>query len=71
MCSRTLAATLPVSSAPESAAAPPPLRILHLAGERVEELNGPPAELPATGFLWVACPRRLLEISIVDVQEML
>jgi Mg2+ and Co2+ transporter CorA len=72
-----LAATPPGSSAadadaaPETTAAAPPLRLFHLQGERVEELDAPPAELPATGFLWIACPRRLLELSVVDIQGML
>jgi magnesium transporter len=73
-----LPATPPGSSAPPAdaavtaaAAAPPPLRVFHLQGDRVAELPGPPEALPPAGFLWIACPRRLLEVSIGELQAML
>ena len=50
---------------------PQPVRVFHIVGDRFEELETEPAELPKRGYLWVACTRAEFERSLVQVQDFL
>jgi magnesium transporter len=50
---------------------PQALRVFHIVGDQFAELDGPPEQLPAAGYLWVAATRDALEASIPDVQAAL
>ena len=47
------------------------MRIFHISGEQFEELTALPAELPATGFLWIGSARREFEVGHPEVQAAL
>jgi magnesium transporter len=44
------------------------MRIFHLRGEHLTELQALPAELPAEGFLWLGCGRGEFEQQVAAVQ---
>jgi magnesium transporter len=47
------------------------VRIFHVAPDLFVELDSMPAELPASGFLWLGSARREFEVGIADVQAAL
>ncbi|MCB2022854.1 MAG: magnesium transporter CorA family protein [Burkholderiaceae bacterium] len=47
------------------------MRVFHLGAERLAELDALPAQLPATGFLWVGCARREFETQLDALQSAL
>ena len=51
--------------------APLALRVFHLQGDRLAELPQPPAELPATGFVWIGVSRSALEVALPELQSAL
>jgi len=46
------------------------MRVVHLH-EQFAELDALPAELPATGFLWISSGRREFEVGVADLQAAL
>ncbi len=47
------------------------MRVFHVSGEQFTELAEVPAELPATGFLWLGSARREFEVGIAPIQAAL
>lgn len=47
------------------------MRIFHITPDRFEELPALPQLLPATGFLWVGCGRRVFEVQREPIQAAL
>ncbi len=47
------------------------MRVFHLGAERLTELDALPAQLPATGYLWVGCARREFETQVDALQSAL
>jgi Mg2+ and Co2+ transporter CorA len=47
------------------------MRIFHVTSEQFLELQAMPAELPASGFIWVGTARRELEVGLPTVQAAL
>ena len=47
------------------------MRIFHITAERFEELPALPQTLPAGGFLWVGCGRRVFEVQREPIQAAL
>ncbi|MDN3918669.1 magnesium transporter CorA family protein [Roseateles violae] len=44
------------------------MRVFHIAGEQIQELDALPTDLPAGGFLWVGYAREEFEQQIAEVQ---
>ena len=44
------------------------MRIFHVAPDRFVELQEIPAQLPATGFVWIGSARREFEVATADIQ---
>lgn len=47
------------------------MRIFHVNGDQFVELSALPVELPAAGFIWIGCSRRVFETRSPDVQDAL
>jgi magnesium transporter len=47
------------------------VRVFHVVGDQFVEFDGMPAELPASGFLWLGSARREFEVGIAEVQAAL
>jgi Mg2+ and Co2+ transporter CorA len=47
------------------------VQLFHVAADRFGELDAPPAELPAGGFVWIASARREFEVGVAEVQTLL
>ena len=47
------------------------MRVLHIQGDRVDELEAVPETLPERGYLWLASGRREFEAGVADVQAAL
>jgi Mg2+ and Co2+ transporter CorA len=47
------------------------MRVFHVSAERFVELAELPAELPATGFVWVGSARRVFELGSAEIQAAL
>jgi magnesium transporter len=47
------------------------MRIFHINADQFVELPALPAELPATGFVWIGCTRRVFELGSLDIQDAL
>jgi magnesium transporter len=47
------------------------MRVFYITGEQFIELPEMPAELPATGFLWVGSARREFEVNVAGIQAAL
>ena len=44
------------------------MRIFHIHSSGVQELTALPAQMPAQGFLWVACARPAFQARLADIQ---
>lgn len=47
------------------------MRVFHISGDSFAELAAPPMELPAAGYLWVACSQPEMAATVADVQTLL
>jgi magnesium transporter len=47
------------------------MRFFHVGGDRFLELDGPPSQLPATGFVWAGCTRAEFEARLAELQDAL
>ena len=47
------------------------MRVFHVHGEQFTELDEPPQELPATGFVWIGSARREFEVGAAELQASL
>jgi magnesium transporter len=47
------------------------MRIFHVGGDRFQELDALPAQLPPAGFVWVGCTRADFEARLAELQEAL
>lgn len=47
------------------------MRIFHVGSDRFGELDGLPADLPASGFVWVGCARSEFEARLPELQDAL
>jgi magnesium transporter len=45
------------------------MRIFHLSGSGVQELSALPPQLPAQGFLWMACARPAFQARLPEIQQ--
>ena len=50
---------------------PQPVRVFHIVGDQFSELDQTPAEMPATGYLWVATTVVEFEKSLAETQAAL
>ncbi len=44
------------------------MRIFHIHSSGVQELEALPAQMPAQGFVWVACPRPQFQAQLAEIQ---
>ena len=44
------------------------MRIFHIHSSGVQELTALPAQMPAQGFLWVACARPAFQARLAEIQ---
>ena len=47
------------------------MRFFHVGNDQFVELDGPPAALPDSGFLWVGSARREFEVGSAALQASL
>jgi len=47
------------------------MRVFHVGGDGLVELDGVPAELPGSGFIWIGSARREFELGSADLQAAL
>jgi len=47
------------------------MRVFHINGDQFVELPALPAELPAAGFVWIGCTRRVFELGSPEIQDAL
>ena len=45
------------------------MRIFHISGSGVQELSALPSQLPAQGFLWMACARPAFQVRLPEIQQ--
>ena len=44
------------------------MRIFHIHSSGVQELTALPAQMPAQGFLWIACARPAFQARLAEIQ---